>query len=358
MIRLLLSLYLVAQGAFAADVARDVGQAEAVIEEAYALVVDAKTSRDRVRALTRAIHAYEAGLTALRGHIRTAALQERTLSKELAADEQDMARLLAALARIEAAPKAPGRGPDGPLAAARAGLLVAHVVPAIEARISAFRADLDTLSALQAAQASARLALQNGLDQAQVARAELSNAIAQQSTPSRQTVSDTATLEALAEGATSLGRFADLLASKSGLPADVAFPAEKGRLPLPARGHVVARGPEGITLATAAAALVTAPYAATVRYAGPLNDYGIVTILEPEAGYLMILSGLSELFVGAGEVLATEAPIGLMRRPFDATGDKLIDLTSSSGQDRPERLYIELRHGTTTLDPEAWFDLP
>jgi septal ring factor EnvC (AmiA/AmiB activator) len=39
----------------------------------------------------------------------------------------------------------------------------------------------------------------------------------------------------------------------------------------------------GVVLATHPNALVTTPWPASVRYAGPLLDYGNVIILEPEA---------------------------------------------------------------------------
>jgi septal ring factor EnvC (AmiA/AmiB activator) len=47
---------------------------------------------------------------------------------------------------------------------------------------------------------------------------------------------------------------------------------------------------------------VTTPWPASVRYAGPLLDYGNVIILEPEADYLLIVAGLATLFVQAGEL--------------------------------------------------------
>jgi hypothetical protein len=79
----------------------------------------------------------------------------------------------------------------------------------------------------------------------------------------------------------------------------------------------------GVVLATRPNALVTTPWPASVRYAGPLLDYGNVIILEPESDYLLIVAGLATLFVQAGDLLTGDAPLGLMPGPT-ATGEELI----------------------------------
>jgi septal ring factor EnvC (AmiA/AmiB activator) len=95
----------------------------------------------------------------------------------------------------------------------------------------------------------------------------------------------------------------------------------KGRLPLPVLGTLLRRPDEadaagvrrpGVTLATRPAALVTAPWPATIRYRGPLLDYGNVMILEPGDGYLLVLAGLGTVYGEVGEVVAAGAPLGLM----------------------------------------------
>ncbi len=48
-----------------------------------------------------------------------------------------------------------------------------------------------------------------------------------------------------------------------------------------------------LLIATRPAALVTAPWPATIRYRGPLLDYGNVMIVEPSSGYLLVLAGLA-----------------------------------------------------------------
>ena len=98
----------------------------------------------------------------------------------------------------------------------------------------------------------------------------------------------------------------------------------KGALPLPVRGRILRRAGEadaagitrpGLVLATRPNALVTTPAAATIRYHGPLLDYGNVIILEPEAGVLLVLAGLQTVYGEIGEVVPGGGPVGLMGGP-------------------------------------------
>jgi septal ring factor EnvC (AmiA/AmiB activator) len=94
-----------------------------------------------------------------------------------------------------------------------------------------------------------------------------------------------------------------------------------------------------------------------VRYAGPLLDYGNVVILEPEAGYLLVLAGLGDLFAATGAVLRADDPLGLMAGQAEAEQGNLIASAEAGGRSRPETLYIELRAQGGTRDPAPWFAL-
>ncbi len=172
-------------------------------------------------------------------------------------------------------------------------------------------------------------------------------------------------MQALVNGADTLQGFAATLATLSDGATAEGFPAQQRKLALPVPGTPLwgfeepdeagVRRP-GLTLAAEPLALVTAPVAATVRYSGPLLDYGTVVILEPEAGWLMVLSGLGESFVKQGEVLDPGAPIGTMGGEAPGADDILIETgDGGSGQSLSETLYIELRQGETPVDPAQWF---
>ena len=145
-------------------------------------------------------------------------------------------------------------------------------------------------------------------------------------------------------------------------PAD--FEAAKGTLPLPTTGTILHRFNEtdaagvqrpGMVLATRAQSLVVAPWPATLRYSGPLLDYGNVVILEPSKGYLLVLAGLGETFGEVGEVLDQGAPIGLMGGLTPNSDAFLISAAKGSGGNQQESLYIELRQGDEPVDPTTWF---
>jgi septal ring factor EnvC (AmiA/AmiB activator) len=132
-------------------------------------------------------------------------------------------------------------------------------------------------------------------------------------------------------------------------------------LPLPAAGVVLRRFGEadasgtarpGVTMATRPAALVTAPVLSTVRYAGPLLDYGNVMILEPEADTLLVLSGLGTLYARAGQIVAAGDALGLMGETSDPPAAGRGD---STGVERSETLYIEVRREEMPVDPAGWF---
>ena len=110
-----------------------------------------------------------------------------------------------------------------------------------------------------------------------------------------------------------------------------------------------------MTLATQPRALVTAPWPATIRYRGPLLDYGNVMILEPGDGYLMVLAGMETLYGEVGEVVAADAPLGLMGGPRTASAEFVAGSPDGSGGRDTETLYMELRQGALPVDPIPWF---
>ena len=116
----------------------------------------------------------------------------------------------------------------------------------------------------------------------------------------------------------------------------------------------------GLIVATRPLSIVTTPWPATIRYLGPLLDYGNVAILEPGDGYLLVLAGLGQLYGDVGEVLAQGAPVGLMggADPAASSGDDqafLIAAEEGTGAERSETLYIELRYDGKPVAPTTWF---
>ena len=110
----------------AETVAEAATRASADLQTAVTALEAATTARDRIEALSRTIRAYEAGLAALRGALRDAAVREATLTRRFDAQRDSIGRLLGVLATMEA-----NSGqllllhPEGALATARSGMVMA-----------------------------------------------------------------------------------------------------------------------------------------------------------------------------------------------------------------------------------------
>ncbi len=78
-------------------------------------------------------------------------------------------------------------------------------------------------------------------------------------------------------------------------------------------------------------------------------------ILEPQPETLFILSGLSEVYGEAGQVIPAGTPVGLMGGAVPEIGAILSLSGDGTGAERSETLYIEVREGGSPVDPETWF---
>ncbi len=332
---------------------------------------DATEAGDRVAALSRVVRAYEDGLRAMREALRRAAIKEQSLKLEFANRRAQLARLIGVLQTLGRAP-APLVliHPSGALATAESGQILSDVTPALYRRVQDLRTRLGELQVLQGLQKSALEDVQNGLKGVQQARVALAEAIGRRTRKlPRRLVSDPARLQQLARNSDTLTSFA---AGLSDLPIEGVdssgpdFASARGKLPLPVYGTLLhgfnqadaagIRRP-GIVIAAPPVSLVTTPWAATIRYRGPLLDYGNVIILEPQSGYLIILAGLGQIYGKVGQILSAGDPVGLLRGAEPAARDFLVETADGSGDIRQETLYIEIRKDRKPVDPAAWFIL-
>ncbi len=348
----------------AGSVTEQAAKASADLQAAVAALDGAKSSRDRVTALTQTIRAYEDGLAALREALRQAHLREATLTLQFQAKRDRVAQLLGVLTQLEAQP-----GPllllhpSGPLGTVRSGMLLAEVTPALQAEADALKRELTELRDLRSLQAAAGASLSAGLVVAQEARSALSQAISDRTTLPKRFTEDPDVLRGLLESADTLQAFAGGLALDD--TDNRSFEEAKGTLTLPVLGTLLRRAAEadaagvrrpGVTLATRAHALVTTPWPATIRYRGRLLDYGNVIVLEPGGGYLLILAGLDTVYGEVGEVLAPGAALGLMGGADARAGGDFSDLAENGGGVQgTQTLYMELRQGADPVDPAEWF---
>lgn len=344
-------------------------EAAAKLEAASLSLDKAKTSRNRVKALTQTVHAYEEGLAALREGLRRASIREKQLDQQLKSKEAEIARLLGVLQSV-------GRTesptmllhPNGPEGTVRAGMILADVTPAMDSEAAKLRDLLTEVKILRELQQSAADTLAEGLNGAQASRMALSQAISDRTDLPRRFTEDpvqtalliasTETLEGFASG------LVEMAPEPEGLAALPDIDHRKGNLPLPVQAEILRRPGEadaaglvrpGLVLAARPNALVTSPVAATIRYRGPLLDFGNVMVLEPQPGLLFVFAGLETVFGDVGQVVASGAPVGLMGGNDPKIDAILSQSSEGTGQDRTETLYIEVRQGKTPVNPEDWF---
>lgn len=367
----LLSAFVLSAGmAFAEVDAASAARAAALkLEEASLSLADAKTSRNRVKALTQTVQAYEEGLAALREGLRRAAIREQQLDKQLASQEAEIARLLGVLQAVSRT-SSPTLllHPSGPEGTVRAGMILADVTPAMDGEAAKLRALLTEVKILRDLQQGAADTLSEGLNGAQSARMALSQAISERTDLPRRFTEDPVQTALLIASTETLEGFASGLTEMTPEPAGISplpdIDHRKGALPLPVQAEVLLRPGEadaaglvrsGLVLATRPNALVTSPSAATIRYRGPLLDFGNVMVLEPQPGLLFVFAGLDTVFGDVGQVVASGAPVGLMGGNDPKVDAILSQSSEGTGQDRTETLYIEVRQGKTPVNPEDWF---
>ncbi len=356
----------IAQG----DPAQDARAAMEALDAASDKLRAAAKSRDRVAALTETVQAYESGLAAMREGLRRATIREASIRGVFEAESDRLSQLLAVLQRIQRAPE-PSLllHPDGATGTARSGMILSDVAPALQKEALSLRSALQEVAVLRALQESAVSVLQEGLSGAQQARTRLSQAISDRTDLPRRFTADPEAMQVLITSSETLEAFASGLMSVTlnGIEAPItapAFTSARGALELPVQGTLLRsfnqadaagiRRP-GWVIATRPKALVTLPWPATIRYLGPLLDYGNVVIVEPGDGFLLVLTGLDRLFGQTGEVLPKGAALGLMGGKTPDSQEILISPAQASGADRSETLYMELRWNSEPVDPADWF---
>lgn len=360
--------------------AAQAAEAAAQLRTALGQLDHALSADDQVVALTAVIRAYEQGQGALRDSLRRAALREAQVRADFDARRERLSRVIGVMASMEQSPETLMLlHPGGPNSTAQSGMILSAVAPALETEAQQLKSGLDEIAAVRKIEQNAADTLAQGLGQVQQARRMLASAVTDRSAMPARFSDNPEEVRALIRSAETLDAFANgIVGMEQDIGAPTAdFEGAQGSLPLPAVGEIARRYREadaagvkrpGIVIATAPAALVTAPWPATIRYRGPLLDYGNVMIVEPSRGYLLVLAGLAQVFGEPGDVLAAGEPLGLMGGTEGSPAEFAAGFVANAAQSAvqanappgaapgdSQRLYVELRHGKETLDPADWF---
>ena len=338
------------------------------LDLATADLKNAKNAKKRIKSLSQAIQSYEETLAILRISVRDLALQQAQLQDVLDQNENEIMQFLGVLATVQKTPIA-GQilHPSGPLATARSGMIISDIVPILQENVNQLRDQLVVLKQLSETQFKAQSSLQTGLLELQKAHSNLGRAIANRDDLPKRFITDPEKLEILIKASKDLETFAASVQSIAISETSVSLPSvsdRKGHLKLPVRGKILGKFNEadasgikrsGIILATDPRAIVISPTAATIRYLGPLLDYGNVAILEPQNGLLFVFAGMDTVYGEIGQVIPALSPIGLMPSQSNEV-DKIFKTRTNfySGQ-LSETLYVEVREGSEPKNPLDWF---
>ena len=344
----------------------------AALAEASALLERARTAEPEAQLLAyaQAVDAHEQALEQIRAAQRSLRSTRAAAEADRAAQARETAALLGTLQRIGQVP-APLllSHPGGADKSAQAAALLSALLPDLRARAQALRADLDATAALANQDEALSARLTDSLTALRRARDALAEAVASQAPPPPI---DPALMEASRTLGGDLDGFAEQIVRAGGATgpatdtteaASASFLRARGRLPLPARGEITARfgsddGGAGQTLTGLAGGLVTAPMAASVRFAGPFLGYGTLVILEPHPGWLLTLGNLGALHLRAGDTVLPGAPLGALAAPVGADEVFLNGIVTAGGETPRATLYMELRENGVPVDPYPWFAVP
>lgn len=340
--------------------AQETGVAEDLAAADRALKA-ADSNLEQRRAATDAIRAYERAARSLRASIEDLAARRRAAERRLAAEEARLTRVATGLALAgrwaEPALLAPARDPAEMV---RAMLMMERAAQGLQARTDRLARERGALTALQAQREDALRELERAVDRLAALRAKL---IAWADAGR----TDTAAVPDLGEDASNLADLA--IALSASRPAAAPPPADAlPRLAPPVPGPVVrgfgAEDPAGLSrpgvvFSAAPGALVTAPAAGTVRFAGRLDGYGRVVILEPAEQALLVLAGLGPVLVRPGGQVERGAALGFLPgepAPADPGTENSPADRAAAGQRAAKTLYMETRLRQRPVDPARWLE--
>ena len=323
-------------------------RSERLEQQAGAARDEADQARRRAAAMAARIQQAEADIQAAQARIAIIARMQHAQAARLAAKQEPVVRLTAALQMMARRPLAlalvqPGSVSD----AVHMRAVLGQVLPIIQERTAGLRAELERSRALRdtAEQAAASLA-QSQADlrtrQAALRTVETQKRLAAKDYRSNAGLESDRAL-ALGERARDIVDLMDRLQAAgdlrdelAALPGPMLRPArpdlttapaparlrQPGGAPpyrLPVMGQLVTGMGElsdsgvrsrGLTISTQAGALAVAPTAGRVVFAGPYRGYGQILILDHGGGWTTLITGLLRLTAAVGDNLRQGDPLG------------------------------------------------
>lgn len=369
----------------AEDAAR--AEAEARLAQAEEIADEISDLQGQLIALGQAIGSSETLANQTEAELGRLADREAEILFRLDQDREVLIDVLAALQQIELqAPPAVLAAPDDAADAARAATLMSEIAPALRERADALLVELDALAAVRLSREEEQASLAATETTLFSQRRQLEDLIRQRQTLERTRRSEAEAFQtqasSLAEQAedirnllAEIRRMSDVVPTlhpsrrvrPDEIPtprprpvrtmvaaraittpvATLRFPDARGRLPRPAIGEIVRRfgqrddngdTAEGIFIRTRPQAQVISPFDGRIEYAGPFTTYGGLLILNVGDDYYIVLAGMAATYATAGQQVLAGEPVGAM----------------PDGTNPAPDLYLELRRGSTAVNPEPW----
>jgi septal ring factor EnvC (AmiA/AmiB activator) len=306
----------------------------------------AARARAEQAALAARIQAAEAEIAGAEARLVLVGQQRRDRERRLAAKQQPIIRLMAALQTMARRPAAAALVEPGSIEdLVRIRALLTSMEPQIRARTAGLRIEVDQARQLHRSALAAAADLRAGQSRLRGEQQRLARLEAQQRQRSLQLASS-ARLEA--QRAAQIGESSrDLMALVRDLDADAALRERlaslPGPLPRPARlfdalpvdprppeaaglrFHLPAIGPvvrgfgemlpsgarsRGISIGARAGAIVVAPADGRITFAGLFRGYGAIAILDHGRGYTSLITGLASNIARVGDPVQQGSPLG------------------------------------------------
>lgn len=111
----------------------------------------------------------------------------------------------------------------------------------------------------------------------------------------------------------------------------------------------------GVVFDAEAFAIVYAPWAGTVSYAGPVSGFEMVSVIDIGEKYQIILAGLATLDRQKGEAVLKGEPIGRLGGPISESEEFLAE-NAALGNNAVASLYLQMRLNGDPIDPGPWLE--
>ena len=328
------------------------------------IAVQISDLRKRSVALARNIREREARLTKLEDQIKGAQARESLLVKGYAARQEQLARVLVILQRIQVHPPLLlAMNTKDANSAVRAAIVIQRLTPHLRRQAAQLSREQRSLASIrQNLRADRREAIagRKRLDQE---RQEIRGLLKRQLRLLRLTAGEQASLrnevgnlrrrarnmqQLLARLEISRQKSAKTWSRTAAATQPKALREfRKGAATLPVAGHIIRRfgaldkqgeKSRGIVIRTRRNAAVVAPYDGQIQFAGRFRNFGRILIIRHGGGYHSVLLGLNRIDVVAKQWVLAGEPVGVVGE-FQASG--------------PE-LYYEIRQSGRPVDPLPW----